>query len=39
MCPIFSGCGDTAIEMLHIKSLTKGMKERQMTYLLHLLVM
>ena len=34
MCPIFSVCvcGDTAVWMLRIKSLTKGMKERQMTY-------
>jgi hypothetical protein len=32
MCPIFSGCGDTAVWMLHIYSLTKVMKERQMTY-------
>jgi len=39
MCPFFSGCGDTAVWMLRIKSLTKGMKESQMTYLLHLLVM
>jgi hypothetical protein len=29
MCPIFSGCGDTAVSMLRIKRLTKGMKERQ----------
>jgi len=27
MCPIFSGCGDTAVWMLRIKSLTKGMKK------------
>jgi hypothetical protein len=32
-------CGDTAVWMLRIKHLTKGMKERQMTYWLHLLVM
>ena len=36
MCPIFSRCGDTAVRMLLIKSLTEGMKERQMTYWLHL---
>jgi len=39
MYPIFNGCRDTAVWMLHIKSLTEGMKERQMTYWLHLLVM
>jgi len=39
MCPIFSECGDTAVWMLRIKSLSKGMKKRQMTYWLHLLVM
>jgi len=39
MCPLFNGCGDTAVWMLRIKSLTKGMKERQMTFWLHLLVM
>jgi len=32
MCRIFNGCGDTAVSVLHIKSLTKVMKERQMTY-------
>jgi len=32
MCPIFIGCEDTAVWMLRVKSLTKGMKERQMTY-------
>jgi hypothetical protein len=31
MCPVFSGCGDTAVGMLRIKSLSKGMKERQLT--------
>jgi hypothetical protein len=31
MCPIFSGCVDTAVRMLRIKGLTKGMNERQMT--------
>ena len=31
MCPIFSACGDTAVWILRVKSLTKGMKERQMT--------
>jgi hypothetical protein len=35
MCPIFNECGDTAVWMLRIKHLTKGMKERQITYLLH----
>jgi len=29
MCPIFNECGDTAVRMVRIKSLTKGMKERQ----------
>jgi len=38
MYPIFSGCADTAVWMLHIKSLTKVMRER-LTYWLHLLVM
>jgi len=37
MCPIFNGSGDTAVWMLRIKRLTKVMKERQMTYWLHLL--
>ena len=31
MCPVFNGCGNTVVWMLHIKSLTKGIKERQMT--------
>jgi len=31
-CPIFNECGDTAVCMLRIKGLTKGTKERQMTY-------
>jgi len=39
MCPVFNGRGYTAVWMLRIKSHTKGMKERQMTYWLHLLVM
>jgi len=32
MCPILNWCGDTAVRMLHIKNLTKGMKERKMAY-------
>jgi len=30
MCPVFNGCEDTAIWMLRIKCLTKGMKERHL---------
>ena len=32
MCPIFNGCGDVGVRLLRLKSLTKGMKERRMTY-------
>jgi len=38
MCPICNKCGDTAVRMLRINSLTKGVTERQMTYWLHLLL-
>jgi hypothetical protein len=32
MCPVFNGCGDTAVWMLLIKSLTIGIKDREMAY-------
>jgi hypothetical protein len=38
MCPIFDGCEDAAVGILCIQCLTKGMKERQITYWLHLLI-
>jgi hypothetical protein len=32
MCPIFNACGNKEVRKIKIKSLTEGMKEKQMTY-------